>query len=102
MTILQALPQVSLASYFLFSETDNLLLAEEAAKRSGEGLTMLELFNSAAKYLAGLKLPVFDNFIAELNIMAAEFSRSALGEDGMARDSLEQPINDPRSDAERV
>lgn len=71
MTILQVLPQVSLAGYFPFSETNNLLLAEEAAKRSGEGLVTLGLYNSAAKYLASLKLPAFDNYIAELNIMAA-------------------------------
>lgn len=100
MTILQSLPLASLARYFILnSETGNLTLAQEAAKRSGEGLALIGLYNSAAKYLAGLKLPVFDYWIADFNFMAAEFSRSALSDYGMAKDSLNQFINDPKSHA---
>lgn len=99
MTILQTLPQMSLARYFLISQPENLILAQEAAKRSGGGLAFLGLYSSAAKYLASLKLPVFDYYIADLSLKTAEFSRTALGEDGMAKDSLKQLINDPKSDA---
>lgn len=99
MTILQSLPLVSLTRYFINSENGNLKLAQEAAKRSGEGLALVGLYSSAAKYLAGLNLPVFDYYIADLNVKAAEFSRRALGEGGMAKDSLQQLINDPKSHA---
>lgn len=102
MTILQALPQTSLANYFLISEPNNLILAQEAAKRSGQGLAFLGLYSLAAKYLASLKLPAFDYYVADLNLKAAEFSRRALGEDGMAKESLKQLIDDPKSDTDLV
>lgn len=97
MPVLQVLPPVSLARYLLNSEPGNLLLAQEAAKRSGEGPALLGLYDSAAKYLASLHTPEFDECVADLNLKAAEFLRSALGEHGMAKDSLNQLINDPKS-----
>lgn len=98
MKILQTLDPASLARYLLNTDSDNRAAVREAAKRSGDGRALLELYNAVLKYLGSLQMPVFGEWIAELNFEAAEYSRRALGEDGMAKDYLEQLINDPKSD----
>lgn len=95
MSILQAVPPASLADYLLLGET---AAAQEAAKRSGEGQALLGLYESTVKYLKTLQGPILGDYIAELNLQAAIFSRDALGEDGTAKNYLKQLINDPKSD----
>lgn len=97
MQILQLLPPETLSNYFLASESDNITSAQEAAKRAGEGAAFVELYNSAAKYMATLQPPIFGDSIASLNLEAAVFLRSALGEEGKARDYLQRLINDPKT-----
>ncbi|KAI3391897.1 hypothetical protein diail_6637 [Diaporthe ilicicola] len=99
MIILQAFPPGPLARYFLISEDEDRRAVQEAAKRSGEGRTLLELYSSTVKYLGSLQPPIFGDSMADINLEAAVFSRSALGEDGMAKEYLKQLINDPKSDA---
>ncbi|KAL1884038.1 hypothetical protein Daus18300_000147 [Diaporthe australafricana] len=102
MKILQTLDPGSLARYLLNTDPDHRIAVREAAKRSGEGRALLELYNTAVKYLGNLDMSVFGDGIASLSYEAAEYSRRALGEDGMAKDCLERLINDPKSDIDWI
>lgn len=97
MQILQALPPETLSNYLLAGEPENIKSAQEAAKRAGEGAALVELYNSAAKYMGTLQPPIFGDSIASLNLDAAVFLQSALGEEGKAKDYLQRLVNDPKT-----